>query len=61
MAARIAAVAREIEFVLACRITPHVRGHLTRVAVAALVRAKGEDSATPDRLVEASNIKLLAQ
>ena len=41
MAARIEAVAREIKFVLARRITPHVRGHLVRAAFAAKLQAKG--------------------
>ena len=41
MAARIEAVAREVKFVLARRITPHVRGHLVRAAFAATLQAKG--------------------
>ena len=42
MAVRVREVVREIEFVLSRRITPRVKGHLVRVAVASMVRKKGE-------------------
>jgi hypothetical protein len=42
MAVRVREVVREIEFVLSRRITPHVKGHLVRLAVASTVRKKGE-------------------
>jgi hypothetical protein len=42
MAVRVKEVVREIEFVLSRRITPHVKGHLVRLAVALMVRKKGK-------------------